>query len=204
MRNRIPARGKEVFLFVVLSDQKHRAGSAFAETTIVHNQQWAKKQLATLRHAYAKAPYVAEVFEQVKTLLSAAHRTIGALSQAFIERTAQHIGIGSPFVRSSKLQDIKGRRDHRLLAICAQLSAGTYLTASKSAAYIESDCAFEGSGVALRYHYYDYPTYVQHGDGFITYISVDLLMNVSYESALDVIRSGRREPLTSAQMKDAA
>lgn len=205
VRNRIIAQNGETFLTVPLSGHKHGEGSAFVDTAVDQTQQWAKKHLATIRHGYAKAPHFADVFAELETILSGDHATIGALNQAFIVATAKRLGIETPFSQSSQMDGIDGRKDDRLLAICRKIGADTYLAAPGSATYIEGDGAFAGTDVALRYHHYDHPTYEQVGDDFTSHMSiVDLLMNVGYDDGLELIRSGRLRPLTSAEMKDHA
>ena len=208
VRNRILAQNGETFLTVPLSGHKHGEGSAFVDTLIDRNQQWAKTHLATIRHAYAKAPHFAEVFANLETLLLADHPTIGALNENFISATARHIGITTPFMKSSQLEGADGRKDDRLLAICGRIGAETYLSARGSAAYIEQEQeggAFAGSGIEILYQDYEHPTYPQRRDGFVSHMSiVDLLMNSGYASALEIIRSGRRPMLSPSELRKSA
>jgi hypothetical protein len=205
VRNRILAQHGETFLTVPLSGHKHGEGSAFADTRIDSEQQWAKTHLATIRHAYVKAPHFAEVFADLETLLLAGHSTIGALNEDFIGATARRIGITTPFVKSSQLPGTEGRKDDRLLAICRAIAADAYLAAPGSAAYIEQELeggAFAGSGVAIGYHNFVHPVYPQRQDEFVSHMSiVDLLMNCGYGSALEIIRSGRRPMLTPSELR---
>jgi hypothetical protein len=208
VRNRILAQNGETFLTVPLAGHKHGEGSAFVDTRIDPHQQWAKTHLATVRHAYAKAPHFAEVFADLEALLLKDHPTIGALNEAFIRAIAQRIGIATPSLQSSQLHGTEGRKDQRLLSICRAIGADTYVAAPGSAAYIEQDReggAFAGSGIAIVYHNFAHPVYPQRQDGFVSHMSiVDLLMNCGYASALEIIRSGRRPMLTPAELKETA
>ena len=205
VRNRILGQNGETFLTVPLSGHKHGKGSAFTDTLIDSEQRWGAKHLATIRHAYAKAPFFSEVFASFETLLSVGHKTIGALNEDFIRSTAVHIGITTAFAESSRMSGVDGTKDDRLLSICRNIGASTYAAAPGSAVYIEKEReagAFAGSGVDLRYHNYDHPVYAQGRDGFTSHMSIiDLLMNCGYNSALEIIRSGRRKMMTSAEMK---
>jgi WbqC-like protein family len=204
VRNRILGHNGETFLTVPLSGHRHGDGSAFVDTLIDSAQPWAKTHLATIRHAYAKAPHFAEVFASVEALLLAGHETIGALNEDFICTTARRIGIKTPFLKSSQLEGTDGRKDDRLISICRAIGADTYLAAPGSAAYIEQEQeggAFAGSGVAIVYQNFDHPVYPQRQDDFVSHMSiVDLLMNCGYASALEIIRSGRRPMLTSSEL----
>lgn len=206
VRNRIVGQNGETFLTVPLSGHSQSEDCTFADTLIDAGHKWRKTHLATIRHAYAKAPHFAEVFANLEALMSGEHATIGALNMEFIRTTSQRIGISTPFLESSKLQGIEGSKDNRLLSICRKIGADTYLSAPGSAAYIEQaqeGGAFAGSGVELRYHNFDHPVYLQRSDAFTSHMSiVDLLMNCGYSSALEIIRSGTRKPLTSFELKE--
>lgn len=205
VRNRILGQDGEAFLTVPLSGHRHGEGSAFVDTLIDSGQHWHKTHLATIRHAYAKAPHFAEVFACLEALLLAGHTTIGALNEDFICTTARRIGITTPFLNSSQLEGTDGRKDDRLISICRAIGADTYLAAPGSAAYIEQEReggAFAGSGVAVVYHNFVHPVYPQRQDEFVSHMSiVDLLMNCGYASALEVIRSGRRPMLTPSELR---
>jgi hypothetical protein len=207
VRNRILTQKGETFLTVPLSGHRHGEGSLFVDTQIDKNQQWAKTHLSTIRHAYAKFPHFSEVFSEVEALLLAGHSTIGALNEDFIVATARRIGITTTFLKSSQMKQVEGRKDEKLLSICRAISAHTYLSAAGSAAYIEErqeGGAFAGSGVTILYHHFLHPIYPQRADAFISHMSIiDLLMNCGYDSALEIIRSGRRPSLTSSELRES-
>lgn len=205
VRNRILGQHGEAFLTVPLSGHSRDGGSTFVSTSVDPDEKWRNTHLATIRHAYAKAPHFAEVFESLEALMSAGHTTIGELNMHFITTTAASIGIATRFQKSSELDGTEGRKDDRLLSICRAIGADCYLSAKGSAAYIESrheGGAFAGSGVELRYQHFDHPEYPQLEKGFASHMSiVDLLMNCGYASALEIIRSGRRSMVTSSELK---
>lgn len=208
VRNRILGANGETFLTVPLVGHSQNADCTFVNTAVDPGPKWRKTHLTTIRHAYAKAPFFPGVFEVLEDLLAADHETIGALNKGFIRTVAECIGIDTEIVESSHLRGIEGRKDERLLSICRGIGADTYLSAQGSAAYIEQDReggAFAGSGVDLRYHNFAHPLYPQRGEGFTSHMSVvDLLMNCGFEAALDIIRSGRRDLLSSCELKKAA
>ncbi len=208
VRNRVLGQNGETFLTVPLTGHSQSEDCTFVSTAVDAHPKWRKTHLATIRHAYSKTPHFAEVFAELEALMGAGHATIGALNQAFVTATAERMGITTPFVQSSQLDGVSGRKDEWLLSICRAIGADTYLSAQGSAAYIEKDHqsgAFAGSGVELRYHNFAHPTYEQSSDEFVGYMSiVDLLMHCGYASALEIIRSGRQSMLTSAELKEVA
>ena len=208
VRNRILGPAGETFLTVPLVGHSQSADCTFVNTAVDPDAKWRNKHLASIRHAYGKAPHFAEIFPDLEALLSADHATIGALNKAYIRQTAKRLGIDTPIIESSAMEGIEGRKDEWLLSICRAIGADIYLSAPGSAAYIEQDNesgAFADSGVGLRYHCYSHPAYPQRGDAFVSHMSViDLLMHCGYHAALDLIRSGRKPALTSSQLKDLA
>lgn len=206
VRNRIVSQNGETFLTVPLSGHSQSSDSTFTNTAIDAGEKWRKTHLTTIRHAYGKAPFFADVFPQLEALMAAGHTTIAAFNIDFITTTAKQMGITTPLHRTSALTGVDGRKDDRLLAICKAMGADRYLAAQGSAAYIERDHesgAFAGSGVDLLYHNFAHPEYPQLTGEFTSHMSiVDLLMNCGYAQALDIIRSGRRPLLTSAQLKE--
>lgn len=208
VRNRVLGSNGEAFLTVPLVGHSQKADCSFVNTAVDTNPKWRRTHLATVEHAYAKTPFFDEVFEALKALLSGEHETIGALNRAFIEDTARRIGIATELCASSDMEGLEGAKDARLVSICEAIGAQTYLSAQGSAAYIEQEHeggAFAGSPVALRYHQYAHPTYAQNSDEFVSHMSiVDMLMHTGYEAALELIRSGRRPMLTSAELKEMA
>lgn len=206
VRNRIAGANGEAFLSVPLSGHSQKENCTFVNTRLAPEPKWRKTHLATLRHAYGKAPFFAQEFPHLEALLSSDHETIGALNIAFITATAQRIGINTHFIEASTLRGVTGRKDDRLLSICRVIGADTYLAAQGSAAYIEQESeggAFGGSGITLRYHGFDHPVYAQGADPFISHMSVvDLLMRCGSQAALDIIRSGRTPMLSCTDMRE--
>lgn len=208
VRNRILGKDGEVFLTIPLVGHSQKSDCTFANTAVDPNPKWRRTHLASVRHAYAKAPYFAEVFAGLEALFEAGHETIGALNMAFIREISNRIGIDTPFAQSSDLDGVHGAKDDWLLSICRAIGADTYLSARGSAAYIEQEReggAFADSGVELRYHNYKHPAYPQSKGDFVSHMSVvDLLMNCGYAGALEIIRSGRRPMLESRELQEQA
>ena len=208
VRNRILTQNGESFLTVPLVGHSQNENCSFVNTQIDPAPKWRRTHLASIRHAYAKAPFFQPVFEMVEDWINAEHSTIGSLNMSLIRTIAERIGIDTQFVQSSDLKGVTGAKDARLLSVCRSVGASTYLAAQGSAAYIETDRpggAFSDSDIALFYHNFDHPIYPQQSDGFTSHMCIiDLLMNCGFASALDIIRSGRREWLTGNELKDIA
>lgn len=197
VRNRIRTVQGEFHLTVPLKAGGDQTDRFFNNTEIDYGQDWVGRHLKTIAHSYGKSAYFAEVFGDLESLMSTRYPNIGTLNIRLIEHFSSRIGINTGIVRSSELACTRSRKDQRLVAICHALGADQYLSPQGSAAYIEkgqAGGAFNGSGVELWYHHYLHPEYSQRGVGFLSHMAIiDLLMNCGYDSALEIIRSGRRE-----------
>jgi hypothetical protein len=137
---------------------------------------WPARHLASLTHAYAKAPH----FRTYRPWLEGVYREVPVGLADFTIRTtmelAAMLGItGTTFLRSSEL-GVDGRKTDRLIAILRELQATSYLSGPSARAYIEPE-KFADAGIALEWKSYDYPDYPQLHPPFDPYVSVlDLLV----------------------------
>jgi hypothetical protein len=91
-------------------------------------------------------------------------------------------------VLSSQLKS-KGQKTERLVSICRELKASTYVSANGSKPYLAVR-QFEEAGIEVQWQNYEHPVYPQLFKGFIGHLSVvDLLFNCG-ERSFDIIKSG--------------
>ena len=110
------------------------------------------------------------------------------------------LGIAVPLVLSSTLK-VEGKRSALNLAICERLSATKYYSAIGSAVYLLSGAdSFTSKGIEVCFQNYTHPEYRQLFPPFCPYAStLDLIFNEGPRS-LEIIRSGRGNPLSPAQV----
>jgi hypothetical protein len=165
---------------------------------------WRKKHIKTIEHSYRKSPYYDEVIEFVRTAYSPEFNTISSFNMYIILEILKRIGISVDVKISSRLIETTGTKDERLVKICRQLGVTDYLSPRGASCYIERNNpagAFADVNLAVHYHNYEHPIYPQMHGSFEPYMGIfDLLFNVGFEGSLTVIRSGRRELLSSSQV----
>jgi hypothetical protein len=144
---------------------------------------WRDKHLATLRHAYKRAPFFDEMYALAETTLAFPGDNLALFNQHSIERLADYLGLRTRFMTSSDLA-CPGRKTERLLAICRELGAARYLSGWGARNYLEHE-AFEAQGIAVFYPRYECVPYAQFYGEFTPYVSILDMIAHCGQSALD-------------------
>ena len=198
-RNRIKTSEGEVLLTVPVFKNESRDKTTFCSARINYEQNWPRKHLQALALNYQKASNFEAMHEVMGSILGRKYSTIGDLNIGAIETLAAALGILTPTIRSSTLEDIEGTKDVRLAAICQQLQATHYLSPLGSGAYMEASQPggqVGAVGVEVHYQHYIHPTYNQQYGEFASHLSiVDLMYNHGFGEAREIIRSGKRPPV---------
>ncbi len=206
VRNRIKTANGELFLTVPIRKTGHRDDTRFTNALLDDSGQWRVQHLKSIAGSYRKAPFFDEVFAFVEPLIMAKVSLLGDFNVRCIVAIADKIGIGTHMVRASTLPAVSGRKDARLLAICRQLQADTYLSPLGAREYIEAGTpggAFHDVDVELCYQNYSPVPYRQLHGSFLSHMCIlDLLFNEGFGNSLSVIRSGRKPLLSSAAVRE--
>jgi hypothetical protein len=144
---------------------------------------WARKHVASIRQAYAAAPFLGRYMPALEELLHRGWERLVDLDIAVVALMADWLGLERRIERSSAL-DIGGERTERLLRICQRLGASRYLSGDAARDYLDV-ALFERHGIAVEWQQFVHPVYPQlHGE-FVSYLSaVDLLLNCGDDAAL--------------------
>jgi hypothetical protein len=208
IRNRIKTQQGEHYISIPYIHDKKRDELLINEAYICDYSKWSNKTLKTIKQSYSKSPFYNEVYLFLENffghwfvMIDAV--TLGQFNILLIGEIASRIGITDTKTHIiSDYAGIEGTKDERLVNICKKFGCNNYLSPKGSSSYIEVNNpggSFANSGITLMYQYYEHPTYPQlHGD-FLPYMGIiDLLFNVGFENALEVIRSGHRDPYSVA------
>jgi hypothetical protein len=152
------------------------------EIEIFNDSDWQRNHYDTIIYNYAKAPY----FKDYKYILEEIYlqNIWNNLSEFNIKTTmliSKILGIKTMFVNSKDL-NTNGNKDDKLIEICKQLEATTYLSGPAAQSYID-DNKFKESNINLSYINYEYPEYKQMYGSFNHYVTIlDLLFNCGPDS----------------------
>jgi hypothetical protein len=144
---------------------------------------WARKHVASIHQAYARAPFVARYLPVLEELLERRWERLVDLDIACAALMAEWFGLRRRIERSSTLA-IEGSRSERLVNMCRHFGATKYLSGEAAKDYLDIQL-FQQHGVRVEWQQYVHPTYPQlHGE-FVPYLSaLDLLFNCGDEAPL--------------------
>ena len=180
-RNRIKTAAGPIWLTVPVN-VKGKFLQKINETAI-SDPSWAAQHWASIVHAYARAPF----FKEYSALFAGIYSSglgplISQVNFIFIKAICELLGKSPRFHWSSDF-NLAEDRNERLVQICRELGATSYITGPRARDYLDQSL-FEQAGIAVNYFDFSgYPPYSQlHGD-FIHEVSIlDLLFNTGPEA----------------------
>jgi len=168
----------------------------------VRETDFARTHLRALEISYGRAPFFSRFFPQFASSLQEvkAGARLLDLNLRLLKWITAALGVSTSLVLASSL-NVEGKRTQLLSNICQRLVATEYISPIGSAEYLLQELPIlEDARVKTTFHNYVHPQYQQRFPPFIPFASViDLIFNEG-ERAMEIIRSGRRVPLTSEQV----
>jgi hypothetical protein len=190
-RNRIKtAAGWQWLTVPVLHDY----GQAIREVRIdPARETWGRKHREALRTNYAATPYYDWVRAVLDPVWDGAWELLAPLNRATVEALTGLLGITTPIYTASELRAAPEHPDERLIELCRQLGADTYLAGAGGSAYMELD-RWAKAGIRVEVQRFVHPEYAQPFGDFLPAMSaVDLLCNCG-PGALDLLRRANGRP----------
>lgn len=199
VRNRIKTVNGELFLSIPYIKQGDWRELLLCQALTNDSLPWRKKHMKSIENAYRRAPFFEEVISLVNDVYKSDLNTVSAFNINFTKQIASLIGIRSQIIKSSDLPNFPGNKDLRLANMLKFLGANTYLSPKGAADYIEKESPggeLVKTGIEVFYHNYQHPVYSQMYGEFIPFMGIlDLLFNVGFKNSLEIVRSGRLEPI---------
>ena len=146
---------------------------------IVSDDNWGKKHWNFIENNYKKSKYFEEYSEYFKPLfLDPDSNNLSEINLSFLEKSLQLLMIDVQIISSSEF-NLNGDKTERLLNICRDLEARTYLTGPAAKNYLDSS-KFSAHGVEVKYtNYSGFPVYKQLWDQFSHEVSIlDMFFNL--------------------------
>lgn len=186
-RNRIKTQHGPQWLSVPV--RHHGLGlPRILDVEIDRRTAWARKHVASIRQAYARAPFAARYVPELEALLHQPWERLVDLDLAAAGLIARWLGLERRIERSSAL-GVGGEQSERLLNLCRHFGASRYVSGNAAQAYLDVPL-FARHGVTVEWQNYTHPVYPQQHGAFVPYLSaVDLVFNCG--EAAGAVLAGR-------------
>jgi hypothetical protein len=175
-RNKIKTpQGVQWLTIPVETKGKHFQAIKEAETS---SNEWREKHLKAFLQNYAKADYFAEYKPWLEHLYgSCESQLISGINYHFMTAVCKELGITTTLTWSSDYEMVGGKTE-RLVNMCRQAGATSYLSGPAARDYIEPGL-FEQAGITLLFMDYDgYPEYPQLYPPFYHAVTLlDVILN---------------------------
>ena len=160
------------------------------DVEIDNRTPWPRKHVASIRQAYARAGYAGVYVPMVEEVLARPWTSLAELDMTLAATLAEQLRIAARVVRVSEL-GVHGERSERLVRICQEFGARTYLSGSAARDYLDL-ALFARHGIAVEWQDFEHPVYPQQHGAFVPYLSaLDLLLNCGPDSPHVLAGSGR-------------
>lgn len=130
---------------------------------------WQRKNLASVRKCYGKAPYFDAYFPGFEAIYSRETSWLGELNTDLLRWLMQGFGIDVPFVWASELP-VRGTASDLILSICEATGATSYFSGISGNDYLNMT-SFARSGIEVGFQEFHHPIYEQLHQPFIPCIS---------------------------------
>lgn len=202
-RNRVKGPSGPMWLTL---PARPRSGDAICDVALDPAVPWARKQAATLRHLYAKAPAAAPVLEAFEKRVDPLAPRLATVSLATVRWLADLLDVRTPLLVSSELGLEARYRErfpeqpgpsHRIIAYLEALGARELVEGAAGRQYLDVP-RFASHGMRVLFQDYRHPEYPQLHGPFVSHLSaLDLVLCVGAEEARRVLRRGSEASLVA-------
>jgi len=168
----------------------------------VRTTDFVGKHIRAIELNYSRSRHFNRFFPELSSILRSAQPggRLSDLNVRLLEWFVAILGIHTPVVLASSLHE-EAKRTELLANICRHLGASEYLSPIGSAEYLLCEISvMTDAGIDTHFQYYVHPEYEQRFPPFVPYASVVDLMFNEGDRAMEIIRSGRRTPMTPAHV----
>lgn len=149
---------------------------------INNSVSWRDKHLKTLSQSYRAGAHYGEFSGAIEEMYSREWDSLCEINLHSIEMLRKALGVGTRIELSSKA-DSGGRSTLRLVKLCREFGADTYLAGAGGKDYMDMDL-FKQAGIKVVFQEYSHPVYPQPGKTFIPGLSaLDIIFNCGSEAA---------------------
>jgi len=190
-RNRIKTRaGLEYITVPVLGRSPKKK---IDEILIDNTQEWQRSLLGKIKASYASSPFFRDYFPFFEDAFYKKWGKISDLDIYLIENLGELLGMNLKIERAS-LNKVAGKKTERLVNICKEFKAKTYLSGPGGKDYMDLDL-FKNAGIEVVFQDFSQAEYNQQFSekGFLPNMSIIDLMFNEGKNSLAIIKSGNKK-----------
>lgn len=182
-RNDIKLQGKAHRLAVPIQ-RLNGQSMPFREVRIDYGRDWVRKHLASLAHAYGKAPYYREIMDLLEPIYAGRPERLLDLNLPIILAIRDYLGLETRFEQASELGPEYEDATVRLADLTRRAGMKGYVSGFGGSNYMNA-ATFADKSVECFIYRFQHPRYAQHdGEPFVSNLStIDLLMNHGPQAA---------------------
>lgn len=174
-RNKIRTKDGWTWVTVPIKGSTHLPMN---QILIDNSQNWKREYLNTIRQSYSKANNFELYYPRLESIINQKWEYLINLNQMLLYWMLDEFDINTGIDFSSRYKLINNLGSERLLELCQNTQADTYLSGSSGKDYLNVDI-FHENGIGVKYHEFFQPAYKQTYSGFEYGMSaLDYLMNM--------------------------
>jgi hypothetical protein len=188
-RNRNRIKGREGAFWLTIPIVRDALNELLLQDAKTVDSRWRKRHWKSIVQAYRKAAGFAQFAEPLEAMyLDSDDDNLSRINERFIRWVCEVLDIDTPISRSSDYELVDGTTE-RLVDLCRQLGATTYLSGPAAKQYLDMEL-FAAAGITIEWMSYDgYPQYDQQGADFEPAVSIiDVLLNTG-DRARDYLKT---------------
>ena len=193
-RNKIKTSQGVVMWLTIPVKRNNRA--LLSETLIDNSANWQKKHLLSIKSNYSKASFFEKYFDIFQKIYSKPYDLLSEFNIDLNKKISSLFGIKTNFVKSSDL-NVKGKSNERLINLCNNIGADTYLSGKGAISIDDNACGkpylsksmFKTYNIDLRIQDFKQPYYNQLWGAYISNLSaIDFLFNMGGENFKKIVK----------------
>lgn len=177
-RNRNQIKTKDGLLWLTIPVEVKGQYDQPIKDVRISDPRWADRHFKTIASSYARAPHFRDYRDAVEDLYRGSTSSrLSEINGRFLAAIARLLGITTRLSTSMDYQLPRGRVE-RLLGLCLQAGATTYVSGPSARGYLDA-AAFAAAGIEVAYmDYSGYPEYTQLHPPFTHQVSIlDVLLS---------------------------
>lgn len=176
-RNKIKTANGYAWLTVPVKSKGYMQ-STVGDILIDHSQDWRRKHLSKIYHAYKDSPGFEEKYQKLGDLyLGGLYLNLSSMCYHHLVFWLKELGISTRVCKASDISVRLGKKSDLNLDICKYLGADYYLSGPFGRQYLDEE-SFRKEKIKVIYHDFQHPVYPQLWGEFIPNMGVvDYWMN---------------------------